>query len=47
LGIIWDRPNAIRGSFPTIAGVFVETDCGIPIAIPKTRLQKAIREQIK
>ena len=32
LGIIWDRPNRVRGSFRTFAGVFVETECGIPFA---------------
>jgi hypothetical protein len=40
LGIIWDRPNRIRGLFRTIGSVFVETECGIPLANSKVAVAK-------
>jgi len=40
LSIIWDRPNRIRGSFRTIAGVFVEAEYGIPLANSKRAVAK-------
>jgi len=40
LSIIWDRPNSIRGLFRTIAGVFVESDCGTSFANSKDAVAK-------